>query len=153
MAEPQVLSDRREVGRQFRLPLTEVALARRGRRKLPTLVHRTLDRVVEAVGHRHQAVLAQVVKEVQAVQVTPPSRMLLAVVVEREELVATGHKLHQRIREQLVALVVSASRTRSLERISTSVAVVAVASTELLARVDLAAQRVLAVSVVVETAQ
>ena len=128
-------------------------MARRGRRKLPTLVHRTLDRVVEAVGHRHQAVLARVVKEVQAVQVTPPSRMLLAVVVEREELVATGHKLHQRIREQLVALVVSASRTRSLERISTSVAVVAVASTEHLARVDLAAQRVLAVSVVVETAQ
>jgi hypothetical protein len=94
-----------------------------------------------------------VVKEVQAVQVTPPSRMPPAVVVEREELVATGHKLHQRIREQLVALVVSASRTRSLERISTSVAVVAVASTELLARVDLAAQRVLAVSVVVETVQ
>jgi iron-sulfur cluster repair protein YtfE (RIC family) len=128
-------------------------LARRGRRKLPTLVHPTLDRVVEAVAHRHQAVLARVVKEVQAVLVTPSSHMPPAAVAELVELVATGHKLHRRIREQLVALAVSASRTRSLERTSTSVAVVAVASTERLARVDLAAQRVLAVSVVVETAQ
>jgi len=112
-----------------------------------------LDRVVEAVGHRHQAVLARVVKEVQAVQVTPPSRMLLAVVVEREELVATGHKPHQRIRVQSVALAASASRTRSLERISTSVAVVAVEFTELAAPVDSAERRARADSVVVETVQ